>query len=131
MIEYKDVLALLLAVGIGALIGAEREKAHMPAGLRTHMLVCMSAALLTLAAVSSYGIESSRVVQGIITGIGFLGAGSIIAFGRRVRGLTTAATVWMTAILGTVIGLGDYFLATAAGILTVMILKIKPFEKKL
>jgi len=112
----RVTLRLLAALVVGAIIGYQRERAGKAAGLRTHMLVAMGTAMFVLAAAES-GMEQdalSRVVQGLATGIGFLGAGAILKLEneRLIRGLTTAAGIWMTAALGVAIGFGH--LGTAA-----------------
>ena len=100
----------------GGIIGFQREASGKAAGLRTHILVCMGTALFVLAAAGSDMQQDamSRVVQGLATGIGFLGAGAILKLesSRQIRGLTTAAGIWLTAALGVAIGLGQ--LGTAA-----------------
>ena len=106
----RVVIRLLAALLVGAIIGYQRERAGKAAGLRTHMLVSMGTAMFVLAA-TEYGMQQdavSRVVQGLVTGIGFLGAGAILKVEseRMIRGLTTAAGIWMTAALGVAIGLG-------------------------
>ncbi len=106
----RIVIRLLAALLVGAIIGYQRERAGKAAGLRTHMLVSMGTAMFVLAA-TEYGMQQdavSRVVQGLVTGIGFLGAGAILKVEseRVIRGLTTAAGIWMTAALGVAIGLG-------------------------
>jgi putative Mg2+ transporter-C (MgtC) family protein len=112
----RIVMRLLAALVAGGIIGFQREAAGKAAGLRTHMLVCMGTTLFVLAAAEA-GMEHdamSRVVQGLATGIGFLGAGAILKLesSREIKGLTTAAGIWMTAALGVAIGLGH--LGTAA-----------------
>jgi putative Mg2+ transporter-C (MgtC) family protein len=112
----RVVIRLLAALLIGAIIGYQRERAGKAAGLRTHMLVAMGTAMFVLAA-SENGMQQdamSRVVQGLATGIGFLGAGAILKLEseRKIKGLTTAAGIWMTAALGVAVGLGH--LGTAA-----------------
>jgi putative Mg2+ transporter-C (MgtC) family protein len=112
----RVILRLIAALIVGAVIGLQRERSGKAAGLRTHMLVCMGTALFVLAAAES-GMQQdamSRVIQGLATGIGFLGAGAIIKMEttREIHGLTTAAGIWMTAALGVAIGLGQ--LGTAA-----------------
>jgi putative Mg2+ transporter-C (MgtC) family protein len=112
----RIVMRLLAALVAGGIIGFQREAAGKAAGLRTHMLVCMGTTLFVLAAAEA-GMEHdamSRVVQGLATGIGFLGAGAILKLesSREIIGLTTAAGIWMTAALGVAIGLGH--LGTAA-----------------
>lgn len=110
-------LRILIAGGLGALVGLDRELADQPAGLRTHVLVSLGAALFTLT--GAYGIaaftgnpntptDPTRVAAQVVTGIGFLGAGAIIRQGFSVRGLTTAAGLWVTAAIGTAVGLGYY-----------------------
>ena len=112
----RVVIRLLAALLAGGIIGYQRESVGKAAGLRTHMLVSMGTALFVIGAVHA-GMEQdamSRVVQGLATGIGFLGAGTIlkVEHERRIRGLTTAAGIWMTAAIGVAVGLGH--LATAA-----------------
>jgi len=116
------VLRLLTAMILGALVGAQREQSGKPAGLRTHVLVAMGAALFVLAPLEA-GMELdgiSRVIQGIVTGIGFIGAGAILKLHekREIEGLTTAAGVWMTAAVGIAAGLGRLGLALVSTILT-------------
>jgi putative Mg2+ transporter-C (MgtC) family protein len=111
----RALIRLLAATLLGALIGYEREKAGKPAGLRTHMLVCVGTTIVVFAC-SAAGMSldgQSRVIQGVITGIGFLGAGSILKLNeeRNIQGLTTAAGVWMTAAIGVAVGLGSLGLA--------------------
>ncbi|MCC7076142.1 MAG: MgtC/SapB family protein [Acidimicrobiia bacterium] len=125
MLEEWDLVLRVVAAGLlGGLIGYDRELEHKPAGIRTHVLVAAGAALFVGAAVlvaQSSGAagelaakaDMSRVLAGVVTGVGFLGAGSIITQGDRVRGLTTAAGVWVTAAIGSVIGLGYWILGVA------------------
>lgn len=112
---------LVLAGVLGALLGIQRERVHSAAGLRTHILVALGAALFVLAEVESGADQAalSRVIQGIVAGIGFLGAGAILKIGDRVEvmGLTTAASIWITAAVGITAGLGHASLATLAAIL--------------
>lgn len=112
----RVVIRLLAALLAGAIIGYQRERAGKAAGLRTHMLVSMGTALFVIAAAESDMQQDavSRVVQGLVTGIGFIGAGAILKLEheRVIQGLTTAAGIWLTAALGVAIGLGH--LGTAA-----------------
>ena len=113
---------------LGALVGAQRESIGKPAGLRTHMLVAMGAALFVLAPLEA-GMELdgiSRVIQGIVTGIGFIGAGAILKLQekREIEGLTTAAGIWMTAAIGIAAGLGRWGLALVSTILTWITLSV-------
>lgn len=122
------LIRLSAATLLGALIGLEREKAGKPAGLRTHMLVTLGTAVFVLAC-SGVGMstdELSRVIQGIITGIGFLGAGSILKLSeeRDIQGLTTAAGVWMTAAVGVAVGLGSLGVALLSTVFALGILSV-------
>lgn len=124
----RVIIRLIAAVLLGSIIGYEREKAGKAAGLRTHILVTLGTCLFVLAC-SGSGMDSdglSRVIQGIVTGIGFLGAGSILKLNekRDIQGLTTAAGIWMTAAIGVAIGLGEIGLALLGTILTVIVLAI-------
>jgi putative Mg2+ transporter-C (MgtC) family protein len=122
------VTRLLTAMILGALIGAQRERSGKPAGLRTHMLVAMGGALFVLAPLEARmeldGV--SRVIQGIVTGIGFIGAGAILKLQdkREIEGLTTAAGIWMTAAVGIAAGLGHLGLALVSTVLTWITLSI-------
>jgi putative Mg2+ transporter-C (MgtC) family protein len=128
---YADIVAhLLVAVLAGGLIGFERSYHGRPAGFRTHTLVCLASAVLMIAAVyqslwftvapiESLRIDPTRMAQGIMTGIGFLGAGVILKEGYSVRGLTTAASIWITAAVGILAGVGFYFTTAVAVALTV------------
>lgn len=115
----RVVVRLLAALAVGTLIGYEREKMGKAAGLRTHMLVSMGTALFVISAVEAGMGEDavSRVIQGIVTGIGFLGAGVIMKIreSKQIRGLTTAAGIWMTAAASVAIGLGEIGLGLLAG----------------
>jgi putative Mg2+ transporter-C (MgtC) family protein len=122
------VSRLLTAMILGALVGAQRESIGKPAGLRTHMLVAMGAALFVLAPLEA-GMELdgiSRVIQGIVTGIGFIGAGAILKLQekREIEGLTTAAGIWMTAAIGIAAGLGRWGLALVSTVLTWITLSV-------
>jgi putative Mg2+ transporter-C (MgtC) family protein len=107
-------LKLLVAAALGGLIGLERETHGRPAGLRTNILVCVGAALvMAVARTSSSGVvDPGRAMAGVVTGIGFLGAGAIIKMGNIVRGLTTAACIWLVAALGIAVGQGLFVLAS-------------------
>jgi putative Mg2+ transporter-C (MgtC) family protein len=119
---------LLVAVVLGAVLGYERELRHSSAGLRTHMLVALGVALVIVAAEQS-GVaanDMSRVLQGVLAGIGFLGAGAILKQSDReqVKGLTTAASIWSTAAIATAAGLGKEATAVLATLLAVVILRV-------
>ncbi|MBI2861126.1 MAG: MgtC/SapB family protein [Chloroflexi bacterium] len=114
-LELEIVLRLLLAAGLGAVIGFQRGKLGKPAGLRDNILICLGAALFTVASVYGFvGADAARVAAGIVTGIGFLGAGTILRRGEMVEGVTTAATIWVMAAIGLAAGAGLYLVATAA-----------------
>jgi putative Mg2+ transporter-C (MgtC) family protein len=123
------VLRLLLAVVLGGLIGIEREAHRRPAGLRTHILVSLGAALFTVVSETYSGPHSdpSRIASQIVSGIGFLGAGTIIRQGSIVRGLTTAASLWTTAAIGMAAasrGSGLIYLAIVASIIVFITLSL-------
>ncbi len=123
--QLDAFLRLLAAAGLGAVIGFEREVTGKHAGLRTMILICVGAALFTqLSQIigAGEGGDPSRIASNIVTGIGFLGAGTIIHQGGSVKGLTTAATIWVTAAVGIAAGAGDFVRATGATILVILIL---------
>lgn len=126
----EDIQKVLVATLLGAIIGLEREWSGKPAGLRTLILVCAGSALFTIV---SYNIaeldvfgttDVSRIASNIVTGIGFIGAGIIFKGKNNVHGLTTAATVWMSAAIGMAVGTGDYVLAVVATVMVWVILVI-------
>lgn len=124
----RIMVRLVLAALLGAVVGIQREKVGKPAGLRTHMLVSLGAALFVLAGIES-GMapnELSRVIQGLATGIGFLGGGAILKLSaeREISGLTTAAGIWLTAGVGVAVGLGHWGLAAIGALLTWLILAV-------
>ena len=125
--ELEMVLRLLLAVGLAALIGLERQHAGKPAGLRTHLLVCVGAALFTIASIYGFGEGSdpARVAAGIVAGVGFLGAGAIISTREGILvGLTTAASIWAVAAIGLAAGAGLYILAPVATAVVMIVLRL-------
>jgi putative Mg2+ transporter-C (MgtC) family protein len=122
------LIRVIAATVLGAIVGFEREKAGKPAGLRTHMLVSLGTAVVVLAC-SGIGMDLdglSRVIQGIVTGIGFIGAGSILKLSeeREIKGLTTAAGLWMTAAIGVTVGLGALGVALITTVMTVTVLAV-------
>ncbi len=112
---WRILLRLVVAMIVGAVVGVQRERSGKPAGIRTHMLVALGAALFVIGPMEFGMAESdlSRVIQGLVTGIGFLGAGAILKLEdkREIEGLTTAAGIWMTAAMGLAAGLGRFGLA--------------------
>ncbi len=119
---------LLLAAGLGAAIGLEREYRQKPAGLRTNILIAVGSALFTILSLElTRGVgDPSRVAGQIVTGIGFLGGGAIMRNRDTVHGMTTAATIWVNAAVGVAAGMGQYALATFAVALTLLVLVVLP-----
>jgi putative Mg2+ transporter-C (MgtC) family protein len=132
--ELVIVVRVLAALVVGASIGFERTFHGRPAGFRTHALVCVASSLLMLPTVypntwmitampiDAVRTDPTRMAQGIMTGIGFLGAGVIFKEGLTVRGLTTAASIWITAAIGILLGIGFYFAAVVGAVATVAVL---------
>jgi putative Mg2+ transporter-C (MgtC) family protein len=120
------ILKLVLALVLGTLVGIEREIRKKPAGIRTHALVVFGSALFTIIALEMFSLEQpdavSRVLQGIVVGIGFLGAGVIFQAQASVKGLTTAAEIWTLAGIGILAGLGAFSIAISATLLVLVIL---------
>lgn len=124
---------LILAIGLGSIIGWEREVDNKPAGLRTHMLVSLGSAMLVMTAVQTGMVQEtadtiSRIIQGIVTGIGFLGAGEIVSVSRaesgqmQIRGLTSAAATWVSMAIGIAVGCGLWEMGLFATLVTFLIL---------
>ncbi len=138
-----DAARITAAVVMGGLIGLERSFHGRPAGFRTHALVCLASTLLMVVTVhqgewmtgvplDAIRTDPTRMAQGIMTGIGFLGAGVIFKEGLSVRGLTTAASIWVTAAIGVLVGIGFYFVAGLGLVATLVILSLFRFlENKL
>ena len=116
--------SLLIAVALGAIVGIEREHAHRPAGLRTHMLVSLGSCLFTIMS-NAFSSQPAQVAGGIVAGIGFIGAGTVWAERDKVKGITTAASLWATAAIGLATGLGDFLLAATVTLLVFLILLSK------
>lgn len=143
-LDYTTILIrLIIGAALGAVIGFERSYHGRPAGLRTHALVSTSSTLLMLltafqwellagAPIDTIRVDPTRMGQGIMTGIGFLGAGVIIKEGLTIRGLTTATSIWMSASIGIVAGMGFFSAAAIATVFTLLILSVFGwFELKL
>jgi putative Mg2+ transporter-C (MgtC) family protein len=138
-IEVDDLIRIALALLLGGIVGLEREYHGRPAGLRTNILVCLGATLLIITSrslpevIQSYGfkgnyvIDPGRLAAGIITGIGFLGAGVILKTTDFIRGVTTAACVWFSAALGIIIGMGFYFLSVISAVVAILVLVLLDF----
>ncbi|MCM0649497.1 MgtC/SapB family protein [Clostridium swellfunianum] len=139
MIWYEVILRLILAIIVGGLIGYEREYKNRPAGFRTHILVCVGAAVISM--IQLYSVQETtniivrqpvlasalkadigRLGAQVITGVGFLGAGTIMHDKGSVKGLTTAASLWVVACIGLGVGLGYYFLTVSATVVVFLIL---------
>lgn len=121
------VLRLLLAGVLGAAVGYERERAAKPAGFRTHLLVCLGAAMFTLVSIYGFklGTDPSRVAAGVVSGVGFLGAGTIIhREGGLLEGLTTAASIWAVASIGVAAAVGLYALSVVGTVLVLVTLML-------
>jgi putative Mg2+ transporter-C (MgtC) family protein len=137
-VSHDDLVIIGRVAGalvIGALIGFERTFHGRPAGFRTHALVCMASALLMIVTVyqnlwmtmvehDAIRTDPTRMAQGIMTGIGFLGAGVIFKEGLTIRGLTTSASIWITAAIGILVGVGFWFAAIVGAVATLMVLAI-------
>ena len=123
----SSVLRLIAAAAIGGVIGVNRELTRKPAGLRTHSLVALGCALVVVTSThlgsGIPGDSTARVIQGVVAGIGFLGGGVIVhAEGRTVKGLTTAATIWVAAAAGIACGIGEWLVALIAVVLSLVVL---------
>jgi putative Mg2+ transporter-C (MgtC) family protein len=139
MTNAEMLIRLVAAAALGSLIGFERERLLWAAGIRTHMLVCVGSCLIMI--VSQYGftniltqqnvvLDPSRIAAQVVSGIGFLGAGAILARGEIVKGLTTAASIWTVAAVGLAVGGGLYLAACASTVIILIILAgIKPLEE--
>lgn len=131
--SFVDVfLRLALAAGLGGAIGLEREYRSKPAGLRTNMLIGLGSALFAILSIELGTVAGSpdRIAAGVVTGIGFLGAGAILRSGQSVRGLTTAATIWVNSAIGMATGLGLYNVAAGGATLTLVVLAILPLMER-
>ena len=136
--DWEMIARLLVAAAFGSAIGFERERLLWAAGLRTHMLVCIGSCLIII--VSAYGfsdvvgphvvLDPSRIAAQVVSGVGFLGAGTILFRGEAVRGLTTAASLWGVAAIGLAVGSGLYVAAFAGTVIVLLVLAgIKPLEE--
>lgn len=124
-LEMWEMKGLVVSVVLGGLVGLERAFNAKPAGLRTNTLVCLGAAAFTMMSkhlLGENGAEVSRVIAGVVTGVGFLGAGALIHEGSGVHGLTTAASIWLVASIGIACGVGLYMLAAFVTLLALLVL---------
>lgn len=128
-LQLHDLIAMLVSTLLGTIVGWERQMGRKPAGLRTHTLVCLGSTMFVLMAphaMRSFGQNSfdpTRIIHGVITGVGFLGAGSIMRQEGYVHGLTTAASVWMVAAIGVSVGVHAYTLAIVGTFLALVVLE--------
>jgi putative Mg2+ transporter-C (MgtC) family protein len=143
-LDVELMLRLLGAAVAGGMIGLEREASDQPAGFRTHMLVALGSCLFTV--ISAYGFDAfladqpgpqvrydpTRIAAQIVTGIGFLGAGAILRYGTTVRGLTTAASLWVVAAIGMAVGAGAYLISLVTTAITILaLLALRPLRTRL
>jgi len=132
MTDGQIVLRLLLAAGVGALLGLERELRRKSAGFRTNILIAIGSCLFTLISTGMGTGDPTRVPGQIVVGIGFLGAGAILHSSERVTGMTTAATIWVNAALGVAAGAGQLRLAVIGAALTLAVLLVLgPLEREI
>jgi putative Mg2+ transporter-C (MgtC) family protein len=127
MVEIAIPVQIVVAVALGSAIGFERETSAQPAGLRTHMLVSLGAALFTMVGSDTLHTDPTRIAAQVVTGVGFLGGGAILREGANVRGLTTAATLWLTAAIGVAVGLEQWAAAvitTVVGLAVLVLVKL-------
>ena len=127
-LHAQMLVRLVVAVLLGSLVGYERERQGKPAGLRTHAMVALGAALFTVVSLYGFGpgTDTSRVAAMIVSGIGFLGAGAILHERGGVQGLTTAASLWVTAAIGIAVGVGMIFMSLATAALVFAVLRFAP-----
>jgi len=129
----SDIITMLISTALGTLVGWERQMGRKPAGLRTHALVCMGSTLFVLLTKHAMvdivqdggklSTDPTRIIHGVITGVGFLGAGSIMRHEGYVHGLTTAASVWIVAAIGVAVGVHAYTLAIVSTVLSLIVLE--------
>jgi putative Mg2+ transporter-C (MgtC) family protein len=127
--QFTMVLQLCFALLLAGVIGYEREKYSKPAGLRTHMVLAIGCTILTILSYTAFPdpADKSRVAAAIITGIGFIGAGTVLQTRERIVGLTTAASIWLTASICLAVGTENYILAVFGTILGYLVLESKSF----
>lgn len=126
--ELLDLLTkFLLTIVLAGIIGYERERIHRPAGLRTHIIVGIGSLIFSTISITLFPDDPARIISGIVTGIGFLGAGTIFREKDVVRGLTTAASLWSTAAVGMALALGEYLLAIVGSLVIYLVLDAKNY----
>ncbi len=126
-ISLEHLLRLVVSFVLGSIVGIEREINKKPAGLRTHTVISLASALFTILSVSgTFGdgaVDPTRIASQVVVGVGFVGAGVIISTGGHVRGVTTAASLWIAAAVGMASGLGEYMLALVTTVLAIVALE--------
>ncbi len=132
LFESEIIFKIILAAILGGIIGLEREIHYKPAGLRTHILVCIGATLFAITSITFKGLSAdpSRIAANIVTGIGFLGAGVIFMSKNKLHGITTAADLWVIAAIGLAVGVGLFLTAIITTIIIYIILMLGKIEKK-
>jgi putative Mg2+ transporter-C (MgtC) family protein len=129
--ELDMALRILAALALGGVIGFQREREGKEAGLRTHILIGVGSALFTVISVFAFGGDPARIASGVVAGIGFIGAGTILkTTGGVVKGLTTAASIWITAAIGLAAGAGLYIIAVVTTIIALVVLIYHPHIKQ-
>src|SRR5688572_24423648 len=124
----EDILKLVIAIGIGSVIGAEREYRDKSAGFRTLVFICVGSTLFTMLSLKiATDSDPARIAAQIVTGVGFLGAGTILRERGQIAGLTTAAMIWLTAALGMGVGSGNYLLSSVGTVIVLIVLWVFPF----
>ena len=136
--NYMDIIIRIITASFaGSAIGYNREKINRPAGIRTHALLALGSAILTILSMDVFynpitkAGDPGRIAAQIVSGIGFLGAGTILKNGNKVKGLTTAATLWVSASIGITFGSGSYFVGSIALIITLIVLSFNKISKHL
>jgi putative Mg2+ transporter-C (MgtC) family protein len=134
--DWNNIIQVVVAAFLGGIIGLERETRGREAGFRTNMLIAMGACLFTILSIDGFPLldsnarDSARIAAQIVSGVGFLGAGALIQTRNRVKGMTTAATIWLVAAIGMTVGVGAYGLAIFTSLLTFVILRLlRPISK--
>lgn len=130
-IDWPSFVPVLAALALGAAVGIEREASGKAAGLRTNILICIGAALFTHIALSLEA-DSGRMLAGVVTGVGFIGAGAVLRERGGVHGITTAATIWLVTGIGIACGMHMYMMAIGVTVLTLLVLLgMSPVDKKI
>ena len=129
-VELDFILKIVVASLLGGLIGFERQSVKKSAGLRTHMLLALASCVLIIVSIDLALTDITRVIQGIVTGMGFIGAGTILLSADKIKGVTTAASLWTVTIIGIIVGFGSYSIAIVTSFIALLILWLGWFEHK-